>query len=164
VTRIGVLFNPATAPYTDGFLRSLAAAAAGVKIDAARVHDEGEIDRAMAALERAGHGGLLVPSDAFTLTHSQAVVAMAAQHKLPAVYAFRVFASNGGLMSYGVDLDAQMRQAAAYIDRILSGTSPGDLPVQTPTSFTFAINLKTAAALGLTVPATLSSRADELIK
>ncbi len=164
VTSVAVLFNPTTAPYTDRFLRSLEAAASGVKVDAARIHDEGEIERAMASLERAGHGGLLVPSDAFTLTHSQSVIAMAAQHRLPAVYAFRVFATSGGLMSYGVDLNAQMRQAAAYVDRILSGTNVGDLPVQTPTSFTLAINLTTAATLGLDVPAALSARADELIK
>jgi putative ABC transport system substrate-binding protein len=164
VTNVAVLFNPTTAPYTDRFLRSLDATASGVKVEAARVHDEAEIERAMAELERAGHGGLLVPSDAFTLTHSQAVIAMAAQHRLPAVYAFRVFAANGGLMSYGVDLEAQMRQAASYVDRILSGTSVADLPVQTPTNFTLAINLATAAALGLEVPPALSSRADELIK
>ena len=166
VARVAVLYNPATAPYTEWFLRALqgAPSAAGVKIEATPVHDEGEVDRAMDALQRTGHGGLMVPSDAFTLTHSQAVIDLAAKHRLPAIYAFRVFATNGGLVSYGVDLADQMRQAAKYIDRILSGTSPGDLPVQEPSKFQLVIDVKTAKTLGLTIPPTLLARADEVIE
>jgi putative tryptophan/tyrosine transport system substrate-binding protein len=166
MARVAVLYNPATAPYTEWFLRAAqgAPSAEGVKIEPAAVHAESDIDRAMDALERAGHGGLLVPSDAFTLTHSQAVIDMAARHRLPAVYAFRVFAGNGGLASYGVDLAEQMRLAAKYIDRILSGTSPGDLPVQEPTKLQLAINVRTAKTLGLTVPQAVLARADEVIE
>jgi putative ABC transport system substrate-binding protein len=166
VTRVGVLYNPTTAPYTDVFLRALNAAAnpIAIRIDAAPVHDDGEIERATAALQRTGSGGLIVPSDAFTLTHAAAVIAAAARHKLPAVYAFRTFAMNGGLASYGVDLVDQMRLAAKYVDRILSGNSPRDLPVLTPGKFNLVVNRKTAAALGLTVPPTLLARADEVIE
>lgn len=166
VARVAVLFNPTTAPYTDLFLRALDAAARpiGIKIEAAPVHDDGEIDRAMAALGRAGQGGLVVPSDAFTLTHARAVITLAARHRLPAVYAFEVFATSGGLVSYGVDLAEQMRQAAKYVDRILSGNSPGDLPVLTPTKFNLVVNRKTATALGLTIPQSLLARADAVIE
>jgi putative ABC transport system substrate-binding protein len=128
------------------------------------VRDEGEIERVAAALEPGGDASLLVPSDAFTLTHAQAVIAAAARHRLPAVFAFRVFAENGGLMSYGIDLGDQMRQAAKYVDRILSGTSPADLPVQQPTRFELLVNLKTAKSLGLTVPPPLLASATEVIE
>jgi putative tryptophan/tyrosine transport system substrate-binding protein len=166
VARVGVLYNPTTAPYTDVFLRALNAAAnpIAIRIDAAPVHDDGEIERAMAALGSSGQGGLIVPSDAFTLTHARTVIAAAAQHRLPAVYAFEVFATNGGLAAYGVDLAEQMRQAAKYVDRILSGDRPGDLPVLTPSKFTLVVNRKTATALGLALPPTLLARADEVIE
>jgi putative ABC transport system substrate-binding protein len=166
VARVGVLYNPITAPYTDVFLRALNAAAnpIAIRISAAPVHDDSELERATAAIERTGSGGLIVPSDAFTLTHAGAAIAAAARHKLPAVYAFRTFAANGGLASYGVDLPQQMRQAAKYVDRILSGDNPGDLPVLTPSKFNLVVNRKTANALGLTVPPTLLARADEVIE
>jgi putative tryptophan/tyrosine transport system substrate-binding protein len=166
VRRASVLYNPATAPYTNRFLDALKPVAPnyGVTISAAAVRDEGEIESAAAALEPGGDASLLVPSDAFTLTHAQAVIAAAARHRLPAVYAFRVFAENGGLLSYGVDLGDQMRQAAKYVDRILSGTSPADLPVQQPTRFELLINLKTAKSLGLTVPPALLASATEVIE
>jgi putative tryptophan/tyrosine transport system substrate-binding protein len=164
--RAAVLYNPVTAPYTDLFLKALVPVEAnyGVKTAAAPVHDENEIEQACAAQETGGGGSLLVPSDAFTLTHAQAVIASAARHRLPAVYAFRVFAQQGGLMSYGVDLSDQMRQAAKYVDRILSGSSPGELPVQQPTRFELLINEKTAGVLGLTVPPTLLASAVEVIE
>ena len=166
VARIGVLYNPTTAPYNDVFLRALRAAAnpIAINVDAAPVHDDGEIDRAMAALGGTGQGGLIVPSDAFTLTHAPAVVAAAAKYRLPAVYPFDTFTVNGGLASYGVDLSEQMRQAAKYVDRILSGSSPADLPVLTPSKFNLVVNRKTATALGLTLPPTLLARADEVIE
>ncbi|HZT51312.1 MAG TPA: ABC transporter substrate-binding protein [Stellaceae bacterium] len=166
VSRVGVLYNPVTAPYNDVFLRALAAAAnpLGIGVAPAPVHDDTEIERAAQSFARGGTGGLIVPSDAFTLTHAGAVIAAAARHKLPAVYPFATFAANGGLVAYGVDLPAQMRQAAKYVDRILSGDSPGDLPVLTPTTFRLVVNRKTATALGLTVPPTLLARADEVIE
>jgi putative tryptophan/tyrosine transport system substrate-binding protein len=166
VTRVAVLYNPATAPYTDGFLHAVDAAAPGrgVKIQGAPVHDASEIEPALAALGGKGDAGLLVPSDAFTLTRSQAVADLAARYGLPAVYAFRVFAANGGLVSYGIDLGEEMRMAAIYVDRILSGTAPGDMPVLGPTKFEIVINKKAATALGLTIPPTLLARTDEVIE
>jgi len=163
--RVSVLYNPDTAPYTDLFLAALAKVAPTYRVNtvAAPVRDDNDIERVCAALAPGGDAGLLVPSDAFTLTHAGAVIAAAARHRLPAVYAFRVFAQNGGLMSYGVDLADQMRQAAKYVDRILSGTSPGDLPVQQPTTFELLINEKTAASLKLTVPPTLLASAVEVL-
>ena len=109
-------------------------------------------------------GGLILPQDSFTLVHRQLIVALATRHRLPAVYAFRDFAAAGGLLSYGVDVIDQFRQAATYVDRILRGTNPADLPVQQPTKFELVINLKTAKALGLTIPETLLATADELIQ
>jgi putative tryptophan/tyrosine transport system substrate-binding protein len=166
LNRVAVLYNPTTAPYTGSFIRSVqgAAAASAVTVTDAPVHDEDEIDRAIASIGKAPDGGLLVPSDAFTYTHFGEIVARAAQFRLPAIYAFRVFASSGGLISYGVDLTAQMKQAAGYIDRILFGTSPGDLPVQAPTKFRLVLNKKTALAMGVTFPPTLIARADEVIE
>jgi len=166
VTRVAVLYNPETAPYTDSFLHALEASAPahGVKIQAAPVHDNTEIERAMAGLGGAGDAGLLVPSDAFTLTRSQTVADLAARYKLPAIYAFRVFAANGGLASYGIDLGEEMRMAAIYVDRILSGTAPGDMPVLLPTKFEIVVNRKAASALGLTIPPTLLARTDEVIE
>ena len=166
VQRVSVLYNPVTAPYTQGFLRAANAAAPAlrVKVAAAPVHDEAEIAHVVAELGRTPGGGLLVPSDAFTYTHYRAVVDAAAAARVPAIYPFRIFVANGGLMAYGVDLTQQLRQAAAYIDRILFGNSPSDLPVQAPISFRLVINTKAAAALGLTLAPGLLGRADEVIE
>jgi ABC-type uncharacterized transport system substrate-binding protein len=165
VRRIAILYNPTTAPYTELFLRAAAEAAPplGLATEAAPVRDETEIQRAVAALGRAPGGGLMVPSDAFTYTHYRAVVAAAADARVPAIYAYRIFPANGGLISYGVDLAQELRQAAAYIDRILFGNSPGDLPVLAPTRFRLVVNAKTAKALGLALPKALVARADEVI-
>lgn len=166
VTRVGVLYNPATAPYTDSFLHTIAAVAGGygVTTTPAPVGDVAAIDRALAMLGQNPGGGLLVPSDAFTYSHAGEVAAAAERYRVPAIYAFRVFAASGGLMSYGVDLVAEMRQAAAYVDRVIGGDNPADLPVQVPNKFELVINLKAAKALDLAIPAAVLARADEVIE
>ena len=166
VARVAVLFNPATAPYAGLMLRAIedAAPSFAVTVRAAPVHDDAEIEAMMAGLAREERGGLLVLPGAFTNVHRDAIVALAARHRLPAVYPFRFFATIGGLMSYGIDHDDLFRRAAAYVDRILKGAKPGDLPVQRPTKFELVINLKTAKALGITVAPSLLATADEVIE
>ena len=123
-----------------------------------------DIEAAIADLAREPGGGLIVPPDNFSSVHRTLIFALAARHRVPAVYPFRFMAREGGLVSYGVDLGETFPRAAEYIDRILKGTKPADLPVQAPTKFELAINLKTAKALGLEVPPTLLARADEVIE
>jgi putative ABC transport system substrate-binding protein len=118
----------------------------------------------MAGLAREEHGGVLVLPTVFTMTHRDAIITLAAKHLLPAVYPYPFFAAEGGLMSYGLDIVDQHRRAADYVDRILKGAKPGDLPVQLPTKFELVINLKTANALGLTVPQSMLLLADEVIE
>ena len=124
----------------------------------------GEIDRAITAFARGSNGGLIVTSSGSAAVHRELIIALAARYRLPAVYNYRYFATGGGLISYGPDPIDQFRRAAGYVDRILKGEKPGDLPVQAPTKYELAINLKTAKALGLTVPSTLLARADEVIE
>ena len=164
--RVAVLYNRRTAPDAQAFLRSVrdAAASSMVRIIPAHVKDDAGITAVLGAFGGERGDGLIVPSDAFTYSHYDKIVALAAQRRLPAVYPFRLFATSGGLMSYGVDLGEETRQAAHYIDRILSGEKPGDLPVQPPSKFELVINLRTAKALGLDVPLTLLARADEVIE
>jgi putative ABC transport system substrate-binding protein len=127
--------------------------------------DANEIERGIAAIARSGSGGgLIVSLTALATVHRQAIIASAARHRLPAVYPFRYFAADGGLMSYGADLTIQYRRAAGYVDRILKGEKPADLPVQKPTKYDLTINLKAAKALGVDVPPTLLARADEVIE
>jgi putative ABC transport system substrate-binding protein len=128
------------------------------------IRDAGEIERAVAAFARSANDGLIVTPSAGTSVHQDLIIAPAARHKLPAVYAFRANVTGGGLISYGPDLVGQYRPAAGYVDRILKGEKPADLPVQAPTKFELVINIKTAKALGLDVPATLLARADEVIE
>jgi putative ABC transport system substrate-binding protein len=128
------------------------------------VRDAPEIERAITAFARSANGGLVVTNSALAQFHRDLIVMLAARHKLPAVYFARRFVSGGGLMSYGPDLIDQYRRAAGYVDRILKGEKPADLPVQAPTRYELAINLKTAKALGLDVPATVLARADEVIE
>ena len=128
------------------------------------VRDAGEIERAVAAFARTSNGGLIVTGSALATVHRDLIVTLAARHKLPAVYANRVFVTGGGLISYGPDRIDQYRRAAGYVDRILKGEKPADLPVQAPTKYELVINLKTAKALGLEVPPTLLARADEVIE
>jgi putative ABC transport system substrate-binding protein len=128
------------------------------------VRDSAEIERAVTALARGSNGGLIVTGSALAITHRELITRLAARHKLPAVYARRLFVTDGGLVSYGSDSVDQFRQAAGYVNRILKGEKPADLPVQAPTKYELVINLKTAKALDLTVPDTLLARADEVIE
>ena len=167
VMRCAALFNPDTAPGGGSFfLRALEGFASSllVEIVAAPVQDATEIKTAIRSLGQRTDRGLIVIPDIFNTAHREPIVSLAAQYRVPTVYPFRQFVAAGGLLSYGIDLDEGIRQAAGYIDRILHGESPSDLPVQAPTKFDLAINLKTAKALGLNVPSTLLSIADEVIE
>jgi putative ABC transport system substrate-binding protein len=128
------------------------------------VHDAPEIERAITAFARSANGGLIVTGSALTARHRDLIITLAAHHKLPAVYWERFFVTGGGLISYGNDSIDPHRRAAGYVNRILKGEKPADLPVQAPVKYELAINLKTARALGLTVPPTLLARADEVIE
>jgi putative tryptophan/tyrosine transport system substrate-binding protein len=161
--RVAFLFNPATAPYASIFLDTFKSAAASLKVEgiATPVHDSSGMKSAIAALEG---GGLIVLPSFFMTAHRDLIIAEAARHRVPAIYPFRHFAISGGLMSYGnLPADAY-RQAAFYVDRILRGAQPADLPVQAPTKFELVINLRTAATLGLTVPLIMQMTADEVIE
>ena len=150
----------------DYFLRSAQALAASLAIELVPSHVEtaADIERVVESFARVPDGGLVLPPDALTFTHRDLVVAHAARHRLPAVYAIQAFVAAGGLMSYGTDQNDMFRLAASYVDRILRGDKPADLPVQAPTKFETTINLKTAKALGLTVPPGLLVAADEVIE
>ena len=141
-----------------------AAATLGVELSPVGLRDVGEIERSIAAFARRPNGGLIVVASALATVHRELIIALAARHRLPAVYAFRYFVAAGGLISYGPDLADQFRRTASYVDRILKGEKPADLPVQAPTKYELVINLKTAKALGLEVPTTLLARADEVIE
>ena len=165
VARVAVLLNPEQAPQA-GMWRAIEAAAASfrVQVTAADVRDSAEIKRAIDSFASESNGGLIVLPNVPTIVHRGLIMALAARHRLPAVYSFRQFVAEGALISYGPDRLDQYRQAAAYVDRILRGEKPSDLPVQQPTKFELAINLKTAKALGIDVPPTLLARADEVIE
>jgi putative ABC transport system substrate-binding protein len=135
-----------------------------VEVNPVNVRDAGEVERAVAACARAANDGLIATAGALTIVHRNLIIALAARHKLPAVYFDRLFVAAGGLISYGLDLADQFRRAAGCVDRILNGEKPADLPVQAPTKYELVINLKTAKALGLDVPLSLQQRADELIE
>jgi putative ABC transport system substrate-binding protein len=166
VARVAVLYNPATTPFAGLMLPAIEEAALSLKVTAraAPVDDDAEIEALMAGLAREERGGLLVLPNLFATVHRDTIVALAARYRLPAVYAFRYFTTRGGLMSYGVDQPDLYRRAAGYVDRILKGAKPGDLPVQRPTKFELSINLKTAAALGITIAPSLLDNADEVIE
>ena len=140
------------------------APAFGVELTPVDVRDAGEIERAVTAFARTANGGLIVTGSAAAIVHRELIATLAARHRLPAVYPGRYSVTAGGLVSYGPDLIDQYRQAAGYVDRILKGEKPADLPVQAPTKYELVINLKTAKALGLEVPPTLLARADEVIE
>jgi putative ABC transport system substrate-binding protein len=150
-------------PLTQTF-DAAASAFPALKLMRAPVQDIAELDSVVAAYGREPGNGVIVLPEPFTSIHYQAITATVARHRLAAVYPYRFFATSGGLLSYGIDLVIQYRQAAAYVDRILRGAKPGDLPVQLPTKFELVINLKTAKALGLDVPPMLFARADEVIE
>ena len=136
----------------------------GVELSPVDVRDAPEIERAVTAFARSSNGGLIVTPSAVASRHRDLIATLAARHRLPAVYGARHYAAAGGLISYGPDLIDQYRRAAGYVDRILKGEKPADLPVQAPTKYELVINLKTAKALGLDVPPTLLARADEVIE
>ena len=147
-------------------MQSIETAAPGFGVSAAQlsVQDDGDIRRAIGILGTKSGSGLIVPSDSFTFGRAPMIASLAANRRLPAVYAFPRFVHDGGLISYGIDLVGQLGKAAAYVDRILKGEKAGELPVQGPTHYTMSINLKTAKALGLTVPDKLLATADEVIE
>jgi putative ABC transport system substrate-binding protein len=166
MTRAAALFNPATGIYVPGYLHLFEASSPplGIELATAPVHDVSEVEDTIAKLGHEPGGGLVVPPEAFTITHHKLIIASTARHRLPAIYAYRSFVGDGGLMSYGPDPYDIFRRAASYVDRILRGEKPGELPVQQPTKFQFAVNLKTAKALGLEMPPDLPALADEVIE
>jgi putative ABC transport system substrate-binding protein len=165
VTRAAVLRDAALAASIGQFGAIQAVApSVGVEVSPINIRDAGEIERAVAAFARSGNGGLIVTGSALAQLHRNLIITLAARHRLPAVYFERFFVTGGGLISYGPDLVDQYRRAAGYVDRILRGEKPADLPVQAPTKYETTINLKTAKALGLEVPATVLARADEVIE
>jgi putative tryptophan/tyrosine transport system substrate-binding protein len=165
VTRAAVLRDSANPAATGQFaaIQSVAPSLR-VEVNPINLRDAGEIERAVAALVRASNGGLIVTASGAATLHRDLIVTLAARHKLPAVYSDRSFVAAGGLISYGPDQIEQYRKAAGYVDRILKGAKPADLPVQAPTRYETVLNLKTAKALGLEVPATVLTRADEVIE
>ena len=165
IKRVAILRDAAIAAGAGQFgaIQS-AAPALGVELSPVNVRDAGEIERAVAAFARLPEGGLIVTGSSLAAVHRDLIVALAARHKLPAVYYERFFVSAGGLLSYGPDLVDQHRAAAAYVDLILKGKKPAELPVQAPTKYELAINLKTAKAMGFTIPPSLLARADEVIE
>jgi len=165
VTRVAVLRNPATptGPAEFGIIQAVAPSLR-VEVNPANMRDAGEIERTIAVLARAPNGGLIVTAGAGAQVHRDLIVMLAARHKLPAVYYERSFVAAGGLMSYGASYIDQFRQSAGYVDRILKGEKPADLPVQAPTKYELVVNLKTAKALGLAMPPSVLARADQVIE
>jgi putative ABC transport system substrate-binding protein len=166
VKRITLMFNPQTAPYYPVFLRDFGGAAAtlAVELSAMPVRDEAEIEAATSAFAREPGGGLIAAPEPFMTTHRALVMALAERHRLPVIYSFDRYVREGGLISYGPDTLDIVRRSASYIDRILRGERPDELPVQAPTKYQLLINLKTAKALGITIPPNLLAIADEVIE
>jgi len=165
VVRAAVLRDPAIASGIGQFGAVQAVAPSyGVELNPIDVRDAGEIERAITAFAHAPNGGLIVSGSPLAAIHRELIVTLALRHKLPAVYPRRIFVADGGLISYGPDFLDQFRRAAAYVDRILKGETPADLPVQAPSKYELVINLKTAKALDLNLPTTVLTRADEVIE
>jgi putative ABC transport system substrate-binding protein len=166
VSRVALIYNPETAPYAELFQRPVEAAAPAFAVMPMTVaaRSAPELERAVDAFARTPNGGLLVLPDVTNLIHRDQIIALAARHRLPAVYPYRYYAASGGLLSYGSEQADVFRRAASYVDHILKGTSPGKLPVQAPIKYELVINLKTAKALDLEVPPMLIVRADEVIE
>jgi putative ABC transport system substrate-binding protein len=165
VTRAAVLRDPAiTAGIGQFAVIQSVAPSVGVDVSPVNMSNAAEIERSVAAFARSANGGLILTASALSAVHRELIIALAARYKLPAVYQERTYAADGGLVSYGPNFLDQYRRAASYVDRILKGEKPADLPVQAPTKYELVINLKTAKALGLTVPPTLLARADEVIE
>jgi putative tryptophan/tyrosine transport system substrate-binding protein len=165
VTRAAVLRDPAiTAGIGQFAVIQSVARSVGVEVSPVNVRDKSEIERAVTAFAGTSNGGLILTASALSVFHRELIISLAARHRLPAVYYRRVFVADGGLISYGADITDQYRRAAGYVDRILKGEKPADLPVQAPTKYELVINLKTAKALGLELPTSLLARADEVIE
>ena len=165
LTRVAVLRDPSSSTGIGQFAAMQGVAPAlGVELSPIGVSDPGEIERTMAEFARGSNGGLILVPTAQTLIHRELIITLAARHQLPTIYPYRYFVTAGGLMCYGPDEIEQYRQGASYIDRILKGEKPADLPVQAPTKYELAINLKTAKALGLEIPPSVLARADEVIE
>jgi ABC-type uncharacterized transport system substrate-binding protein len=166
VTRVAAIFSPAAAPYAEIYLNPFKAAAQSLRVEASAiaVQDTSEIESVIGTLAREPDGGLIVIPDEFTASHRVEITLLAARYRVPAIDWSRSFAELGGLLSYGPDLTDNFRRAATYVDRILKGAKPSELPVEYPVKYHLAINLKTAKALGLDVPPLLEQRADEVIE
>jgi putative ABC transport system substrate-binding protein len=166
VTRAAMLFNPPTASFAAYYLNPFKAAAEsfGVEAIVAPVQEESELESVVATQARRPNSGLIVMPDAFTISHRAEIATLAARYRIPAIYSFRFFAEAGGLMSYGVNPLGEFQRAASYADRILKGAKPSELPVEAPIKFELVLNRKAATALGLTVPPSLLTRADEVIE
>jgi putative tryptophan/tyrosine transport system substrate-binding protein len=166
VTRVALVFNPQTAPFADLFWRPIEAAAPSFAVLPIPLGPRtcAELDRIVDVFAREPNGGLMVLPDVSTVNYRKGIIGLAARHHLPAVFPERIFATSGGLLSYGSDVSDIFRRAAGYVDRILKGEKPADLPVQAPTKYELVINLKTAMALGLAVPPILLATADEVIE
>jgi putative ABC transport system substrate-binding protein len=165
--RVVFVFNPQTGlPYADRFAQSMAsiAPARGVRLIVTPIRDAAEIEHAIADAASEMNSGVIVNPDAFTIANRGPLISLMARYRLPAIYAYKYYADDGGLMSYGHTYDEMFQRGAAYVDRILKGEKPADLPVQNPTKFELIINQKTAKALGLTIPDKLLSSADEVIE
>jgi putative ABC transport system substrate-binding protein len=166
ITRVAFLFNPATTPYRDIYLNPFKAAAPSFAVEAiaAAVHGASELESVVTAQARVSNSGFIVMPDGFMNVHRADITLLADRYRLPAVYPFRFFAELGGLLCYGNEQRDQFRLAANYVDRVLRGAKPSELPVQAPVKFELVINLKTAKALGLEIPPSLLARADEVIE
>ena len=166
VTRVAVIFNPDIAPSVPLYIRAIEAAAPtfGMTMALDPVHDDAGIEEAVAILAREPGGSVICPIDSFTFTHRDVIIAAAVRHRLPLIGGTPEFPRAGGLMTYWPDAADELAKAASYIDRILRGANPADLPVQQPTKYALIINRKTAKALGLTVPPTMLDLADEVIE
>ncbi len=164
--RVAVMFNPQTSPQSKFFMTAIESAAPrfGVSVAAALVQSIADIEPTIEKFAREPNGGLLFPTDAFTVVHRKPIIDAVARHGVPAIYSNALFVRDGGLICYSPAIGDQFRQAAVYIDRILKGAKPGDLPIQTPTKFNLIINLKTARSLGLDVPMNILLAADEQIE
>jgi putative tryptophan/tyrosine transport system substrate-binding protein len=166
LTRVAVLRDPSLAAGIGQFavIQALATPSLGVELIPINAQDPSEVERAITAFAHEPNGGLIVTGSRIAVAHRELIIALALQHRLPNVYGFRYYPANGGLASYGPDARDVHKRAAAYVDRILKGEKPADLPVQAPTKYELVINLKTAKALGITVPQTVLGRADEVIE
>jgi putative ABC transport system substrate-binding protein len=166
ILRVAFIYNPQAGPYAEKFVQTIAPVARtfGVQLIVSPTRDVAEIDRGIAGLAGEPKTGLIVSPDSFTVANRGLIISLAARYRLPAIYAYRYFTADGGLMSYGHDPDEPFRAVASYIDRIFKGANPGDLPIQQPTKFEFVINQRTAKTLGITIPAQLLAVADEVIE